>query len=34
VIAGSIAILMAIAFDALLLLGQRAMTPWRRAAPA
>jgi osmoprotectant transport system permease protein len=32
VTAGSIAILMAIALDALLLLGQRAVTPWRRAA--
>jgi osmoprotectant transport system permease protein len=34
VIAGSIAILLAIALDALLLLGQRAVTPWRRASPA
>lgn len=32
IIAGSIAILMALAFDAVLLLAQRLTTPWRRAA--
>jgi len=32
IIAGGIAMLMALAFDALLLLGQRLATPWRRAA--
>jgi osmoprotectant transport system permease protein len=31
IIAGGIAMLMALAFDALLLLGQRLLTPWRRA---
>jgi osmoprotectant transport system permease protein len=31
IIAGSIAILMALAFDVLLLAGQRLATPWRRA---
>jgi osmoprotectant transport system permease protein len=34
IIAGSIAILMALAFDAILLLVQRLTTPWRRAASA
>ena len=34
VIAGGIAILMALAFDALLLLAQRLATPWRRVANA
>jgi osmoprotectant transport system permease protein len=32
IIAGGIAILMALAFDVILLLGQRLATPWRRAA--
>lgn len=32
IIAGGIAMLMALVFDALLLLGQRLITPWRRAA--
>lgn len=32
IIAGGIAMLMALAFDLLLLLGQRLLTPWRRAA--
>jgi len=32
IIAGGIAMLMALAFDALLLLGQRLLTPWRKAA--
>jgi osmoprotectant transport system permease protein len=32
IIAGGIAMLMALAFDALLLLGQRLITPWRKAA--
>jgi len=31
IIAGSIAILMALAFDVILLVGQRLATPWRRA---
>ena len=31
---GGLSILMAIAFDALLILLQRATTPWRRARPA
>lgn len=31
IIAGGIAMLMALAFDALLLLGQRLLTPWRKA---
>ena len=34
IIAGSIAILMALAFDAILLLVQRLNTPWRRVASA
>jgi osmoprotectant transport system permease protein len=34
VIAGSIAILMAFAFDAFLFLAQRVLTPWRRAVQA
>ncbi|HEX3609136.1 MAG TPA: ABC transporter permease [Solirubrobacterales bacterium] len=34
IIAGGIAILMALAFDAILLLVQRSTTPWRRAASA
>ena len=33
VMAGSIAILMAIAFDALLLLAGKLLSPWKRAAP-
>jgi osmoprotectant transport system permease protein len=32
IIAGGIAMLMALAFDALLLLGQRLLMPWRKAA--
>jgi osmoprotectant transport system permease protein len=32
IIAGGIAMLMALVFDALLLLGQRLITPWRKAA--
>lgn len=34
IIAGSLAILMALAFDAMLLLAQRLTTPWRRATNA
>jgi osmoprotectant transport system permease protein len=34
IIAGGIAILMALAFDAILLLGQRLATPWRKRADA
>ncbi|HMT04599.1 MAG: ABC transporter permease [Solirubrobacterales bacterium] len=33
IVAGSIAVLMAILFDAVLLLARKALTPWQRAAP-